>query len=93
MVLAAHTMRKKQGKVVLTLSVTNSASATDRRFQQPPACSAQINTPLSSRARWGDLSFCRFTDLRTASVPAFQPAKTFMTCLTQSDLAAFFNFF
>ena len=46
--------------------------------------SAQIDTPHSSRAHAPWRSFCRFTDLRTASVPAFQPAETFMTCLTQS---------
>ena len=28
-------------------------------------------------ARCGDVSSCRFTDLRTASVPAFHPAETF----------------
>ena len=44
-------------------------------------------------ARCGDLSFCRFTDLRTASVPAFQPAQTFMTCLTQTGPCCFFIFF
>ena len=32
---------------------------------------------------------CRFTGLRTA-VPAFQPAETFMTCLTQSGPFCFF---
>ena len=45
-----------------------------------------------AHARCGDLSFCRFTDLRTASVPAFQPAQTFMTCLTQSGPCFFFIF-
>ena len=37
-----------------------------------------------AHARCGGLSFCRFTDQRTASLPAFHPAETFMTCLTQS---------
>ena len=38
--------------------------------------SVQIDTPLSSRARalWRS---CCFTDLRTASVPAFQPAQIY----------------
>ena len=38
-----------------------------------------------AHTRRGDLCFCRFTDLPTASVPAFQPAEIFMTsCPTQS---------
>ena len=81
----------------LTLSVTKSASATDRRFPATllHACVfLSQSTHPSSRARalWRS-SFCRFTDLRTASVPAFQPAKTFMTCLTQSGPCCFFFFF
>ena len=46
-----------------------------------------------AHARCGDISFCRFTDLRTASVPAFQPAQTFRTCLTQSGPCCFFLLF
>ena len=42
-----------------------------------------------THARCGGLSFCRFTDQRTASVP---PAETFMTCLTQSGHCCFFYF-
>ena len=81
--------------MALTLSVTNSASAPDWRF---PATLLHACVILSksthpfhpAHARCGDLSFCRFTDLRTASVPAFQPAQTFMTCLTQSGPCCFF---
>ena len=82
----------------LSLSVTKSASATDRRFPATllHACVflSQSTHPFHpAHARCGDLSFCRFTDLRTASVPAFQPAQTFMTCLTQSGPCCFFFFF
>ena len=82
----------------LTLSVTKSASATDRRFPATllHACVflSQSTHPFHpAHARCGDLSFCRFTDLRTASVPAFQPAQTFMTCLTQSGPCCLFLFF
>ena len=48
------------------------------------------HTPfIPTHARCGNLSFCRFTDLRTASVHAFHPAETFMTCLTQSRPCCF----
>ena len=82
----------------ITLSVTKSAFATDRRFPATllHACVflSQSTHPFHpAHARCGDLSFCRFTDLRTASVPAFQPAQTFMTCLTQSGPCCFFFFF
>ena len=82
----------------ISLSVTKSASATDRRFPATllHACVflSQSTHPFHpAHARCGDLSFCRFTDLRTASVPAFQPAQTFMTCLTQSGPCCFFAFF
>ena len=81
--------------VSLTLSVTDSASAPDRRF---PATLLHACVILSksthpfhpAHARCGHLSFCRFTDLHTASVPAFQPAQTVMTCLTQSGPCCFF---
>ena len=46
-----------------------------------------------AHARCGDLSSCRFTDLRKASVPAFHPADTFMTCLTQSRPFCFLYYF
>ena len=86
------------GQTTLSLSVTKSASATDRRFPATllHACVflSQSTHPFHpAHARCGDLSFCRFTDLRTASVPAFQPAQTFMTCLTQSGPCCFFFFF
>ena len=35
-----------------------------------------------AHARCGDLSSCGFADLRTASLPAFHPAETYMSCLT-----------
>ena len=44
----------------------------------------------SAHTRCGGLSFCCFTDQRTASLPAFHPAETFMTCLTQSGPCSFF---
>ena len=83
---------------LVSLSVTKSAFATDRRFPATllHACvfRSQSTHPFHpAYARCGDLSFCRFTDLRTASVPAFQPAQTFMTCLTQSGPCCFFFFF
>ena len=43
-----------------------------------------------AHARCGGLSFRRFTDLRTASVPDFHPAETIMTYLTQSGSCCFF---
>ena len=102
--------RKKQGVITqlryaklhdaipISLSVTKSASATDRRFPATLlyACvilSKSTHPFRPAHARCGDLSFCRFTDLRTASVPAFQPAQIFMTCLTQSGPCCFFYFF
>ena len=48
------------------LSATNSASAPHRRFFSNMRNSAQI--PLRTCA----VAFCRFTDLRTAFVPAFE---------------------
>ena len=80
----------------ISLSVTKSASATDRRFPATllHACVflSQSTHPFHpAHARCGDLSFCRFTDLRTASVPAFHPAQTFMTCLTQSGHCFFLS--
>ena len=89
---------QKRRTHVLTLSVKKSASATDRRFPATllHACvilSKSTHPFRPAHARCGDLSFCRFTDLRTASVPAFQPPQTFMTCLTQSGPCGFFFFF
>ena len=83
----------------VSLLVMNSASAPDWHFSAT-LLHACVILPKSTHpfhpahARCGDLTFCRFTDLRTTSVPAFQLAETFMTCLTQSGPFAFKkNFF
>ena len=84
----------------ISLSVTNSASVPNQHYSAT-LLHACVILPKSTHpfhpahAHCGDLSSCHFTDLRTASVPAFQPAETFMTCpfmtcLTQSGHFCFF---
>ena len=63
------------------------------RSGNPPERMRNSDTPHSSSARalWRSL-FLLFYRQTHSSVPAFDPAETFMTCLTQSGPCCFFSF-
>ena len=80
----AHAQNDRMGEVIVQQCFCARSANSPARMRY----SAQIDTPLSSRARALWRSF--FLLFYTASVPAFHPAETFMTCLTLSGPFSFF---